>query len=62
MRPDALVSAVRRARIVAALRALPDRPAAARVVRALAALRRRPDAVMAAVLVAGVIVSILHFR
>lgn len=62
MRPDDLLPAARRARIVAALRALPGRPEAARVRRALAALRRRPDAVVAVLLGAGVVAMILHWR
>jgi hypothetical protein len=62
MRPEPGPWAERRARIHAALRALPERPAAARLRRALAALRRRPDAVLAAVLAAGVVAMILHWR
>lgn len=62
MRPDELGSAVRRARVVAALLTLPDRPAAARIRRAVAALRRRPDTVVAVLLGAGVLAMILHWR
>jgi hypothetical protein len=52
----------RRARILAALRALPEQPAAARLRAALAALRRRPDAVLAVVLAVGVLAMVLHWR
>lgn len=62
MRRDDLGIAARRARIVAALRGLPARPAAARVREALAALRRRPDAVMAVLLGVGVLAMVLHWR
>lgn len=62
MHRDALLAAVRRARIVAALRALPDRPAAARVRGALARLRRRPDAVLGVLLAMGVLAIVLHWR
>ncbi len=59
MRRDASGDALRRANIVAALRALGAREKAR---RALAALRRRPDAVVAVVLVGGVLAMILHWR
>jgi hypothetical protein len=62
MRREDLLAALRRARIVAALRALPGRPAAARALEALAALRRRPDAVVAVLLGMGVLAMILHWR
>lgn len=62
MRRDDLAAAVRRARIVAALRALPDRPAAVRLREALAALGRRPDTVVAVILGLGVLAMVLHWR
>ena len=52
----------RRARILATLRALPEKPAAARLRAALAVLRRRPDAVMAILLAVGVLAMIIHWR
>ena len=60
MRPDE--RADRRARIVAALLALPAGPAAQRIRAGLAALRRRPDAIVAVLLGAGVLAMILHWR
>jgi hypothetical protein len=47
---------------VAALRALPERPAAVRAREAIAALRRRPDAVLAVLLGVGVLAMVLHWR
>lgn len=77
MRRDELVAALRRAKIVAALRALvpgpplprgagPGRgleagPARERARAALAALRRRPDALVALALGAGVLAMVLHW-
>jgi hypothetical protein len=62
MRRDELVAALRHLAIVAALRTLPDRPAAARVRSALAALRQRPDTVIAVLLGMGVLAMVLHWR
>jgi hypothetical protein len=62
MRREELLAALRRARIVAALRALPERPAAVRAREAIAALRRRPDAVLAVLLGVGVLAMVLHWR
>ena len=52
----------RRDHILAALRALPDRPAVARAGRTWAALRRRPDTVVAVLLGVGVLAMVLHWR
>jgi hypothetical protein len=62
MRPDELLAALRRARIVAALRSLPDHPAATRTRHLLAALARRPDAVTAVLLGMGVLAMIIHWK
>ena len=59
---ERLLARLRRAKIVAALRAL-DGPATASFARrALEALRRRPDAVVAVALLASVVAMILHWR
>jgi hypothetical protein len=62
MRRDELLARLRRARIVAALRALPESGVGGRVRRVLAALRARPDRIVALVLGAGVLAMILHWR
>ncbi len=59
MRRDAIMAALRRAKIVAALRAL---GASERTRGAWSALRRRPDPVVALLLGAGVLAMILHWR
>ena len=57
-----LAARLRRAKIVAALRALGDPGSGSRLRRVLEEVRRRPDAAVAVALVVGVVAMILHWR
>jgi hypothetical protein len=59
---DRFAARLRRAKIVAALRALDGPDARSRLGRALEALRRRPDAVVAFFLGVCVVAMVLHWR
>ncbi len=62
MGPEELLAALRRARTVAALRALAGPATRERARRAWANVRRHPDVVVVLALGVGVVAMILHWR